>query len=371
MCKQGGRNCGKYESYEKFKGGGVETLSLLNKEVWIWGVGETASRYQKSFVNLRKNGVNIQGYCDNNSEWWGKRYNGLLVISPEELIKKKDIVVLICSLQKTVIQEVGTQLTSMQKEWYAYDKAVYMLYRRELLQCYELLKDDLSKKTYQTMILERIQGGDKTGRPFNADDILCGNYCLEIAAFDKIDKDEIYIDCGAYVGDTIEKYLFKKFGVCKQIIGFEPDEISFCALRERRSRLLKEWGMKDDKIQIYQMAVGAEKGNVKFASTELDGRTGGMIGNEGKTVQMIALDDFMMERYSQIKIDTIGSELDILRGAQKSIKKWKPNIVVAMAYRAEDVFEIPLFLYDLVPEYKFAVRHHRNCMEMMLYAWTE
>lgn len=356
---------------EKYGGGGGETLSLINREVWIWGVGETARRYQKSIASLAKQGVNIQGYCDNNSEWWGKEYNGLLVISPEELREKSNIVVLICSLQKKVIQDVGSQLTCMQKEWYVYDKAVYLLHRKELAQSYELLTDELSKKTYHTMILERMRGGDKTGRPFNADDLLCGNYCLEMAAFDKIDKDEIYIDCGAYVGDTIERYLFKKFGVCKRIIGFEPDETSFCALNERRSRLLKEWGMKDDKIQIYQMAVGAEKGNVKFVSTELDGRTGGIIGNEGKTVQMIALDDFIVEQYSQIKIDAIGSELDILMGAQKSIKRWKPNIVVAMAYRAEDVFEIPLFLHELVPEYRFAVQHHRNCMEMMLYAWTE
>lgn len=362
----GGRN--EDDEYRHNPRGGGQ---LIHKEVWIWGVGETADRYQNSIFKLIKEGVKIGGYCDNNSEWWGCKYNTLPVISPEELKKKNDIIVMICSLQKKVLQEVGSQLTNMQKEWYVYDEVIYTLHKKEMERCYELLTDEFSKKVYQTMVLARIQGGDKTARPFNADNVFSRNYCFDIAAFERIDRDEVYVDCGAYVGDSIERYLFKKFGVVKKIIGFEPDENNFLALSERRKRLLNEWGMKEDRIQIYQMAVGERTGIVKFASTELDGRSGGKIGNEGKNVQMISLDNFITEPYSQIKIDTIGSEMAILNGAKNGVRKWKPNIVVSMTYQPEDLYEIPLFLHELVPEYKFAVRHHRNAMEMMLYAWIE
>lgn len=345
---------------------------IQNKNIWIWGLGETTSRYQENLSRLANEGLQIQGYCDNNSSLWGSSYNGLPVISPEELNAKDNIVVLICSWQKKVIQEVGAQLTDMKKEWHTLDKIIFNWHQEKIKQCYSLLIDEFSKETFSTMLIARCLGGDKTASSVETEKFLSSNMYLAIPAFTKIDKNEIYIDCGAYVGDTIEQYLFKKFGTTKRIIAFEPNKENFSALSKRRRRLLEEWNMKEESISIHPYAVGDKNEMISFSSEEQNNASGSRIDNTGtEKVKMVSLDTFLEEPYSQIKIDVMGSEYAVLLGAQNGIRKWKPNIAVNLSYGCVDVYEIPLLLHKFVPEYKFAVRHHRNNMCMTLYAWVD
>lgn len=271
-----------------------------------------------------------------------------------------------------MIQEVGAQLTDMKKEWYTLDKAIFKCHQEKINQCYNLLADDFSREVYSAMIISRILGGDKTARHVETEKFLSDNLYFDIPAFARIDKNETYVDCGAYVGDTIEQYLFKKCGTTNRIIAFEPDMRNFSALCKRRNRLLEEWGMKEEDISVYPYAVGDRNGMISFSSKEQNDSSGSRIDNEGsEKVKMVSLDSFLDEPYSQIKIDVMGSEHAVLHGAENGIRKWKPNIAVDLSYGCIDVYEIPLLLHEFVPEYKFAVRHHRNNMCMTLYAWIE
>ena len=63
------------------------------------------------------------------------------------------------------------------------------------------------------------------------------------------------MDCGAYVGDTIERYIWKRDGVFKKIIGFEPDKKNFLAMWNRVKRLNLEWGLDDNALEIYEKGV--------------------------------------------------------------------------------------------------------------------
>jgi hypothetical protein len=54
-----------------------------------------------------------------------------------------------------------------------------------------------------------------------------------------------------------------------------------------------------------------------------------MVDVKGKgEVEMHTLDSFSFENVDLIKIDTEGFEVFVLRGAEQTIKQWKPVIVV-------------------------------------------
>lgn len=48
---------------------------------------------------------------------------------------------------------------------------------------------------------------------------------------------EIFVDCGAYVGDTMEQYLGIKEGVFNEIYAFKPYPGNVIALSKRAERL--------------------------------------------------------------------------------------------------------------------------------------
>jgi hypothetical protein len=71
-----------------------------------------------------------------------------------------------------------------------------------------------------------------------------------------------------------------------------------------------------------------------------------------------------------IKMDIEGSELEALKGAKNTIKNQKPRLAISVYHKPEDIFEIPLYLKELVPAYKFYLRHDClvNLTETVLYA---
>ena len=87
-------------------------------------------------------------------------------------------------------------------------------------------------------------------------------------------------------------------------------------------------------------------------------------------VKGVTLDEIIKdEKVTYIKLDVEGSELKALEGAKNTIKKNKPRLAICIYHKLEDILELPLYILDLVPEYKFYIRHYCSCMwETVLYA---
>ena len=81
------------------------------------------------------------------------------------------------------------------------------------------------------------------------------------------------------------------------------------------------------------------------------------------------MDNCILDEVTYIKLDIEGAELEALKGAKKIIQKYKPRLAVCIYHKKEDLIEIPQYLKELVPEYKFYVRHYSNTTwETVLYA---
>lgn len=57
-------------------------------------------------------------------------------------------------------------------------------------------------------------------------------------------------------------------------------------------------------------------------------------------------------------MDIEGAEINALKGAEKTIKGYKPKLAICVYHKKEDIWEIPKLILSYVPEYKLYLRHY-------------
>ena len=166
-------------------------------------------------------------------------------------------------------------------------------------------------------------------------------------------SDELrFIDCGAFTGDTIE-ILSKKVNKKTTVIAFEPDPNNFKILQKN----IKNYSNID--IIAIPMGVYSETKIMKFLSNN---RTSSRITEKGDIfVPVTSLDETIYNfKPNYIKMDIEGSEKEAIIGAKNIIKDFTPNLAIAIYHRPEDLWEIPLLIYKLNPNYDFYIRAHAH-----------
>ena len=66
------------------------------------------------------------------------------------------------------------------------------------------------------------------------------------------------------------------------------------------------------------------------------------------------IDEGMTEKEIAAHIDYFMA----LKGSEKTIKLYKPRLIVSLYHRTEDLIKLPLLIKELNPEYRFYLRHH-------------
>jgi len=173
-------------------------------------------------------------------------------------------------------------------------------------------------------------------------------------------QDEVFVDCGAYTGDSIESYQ-THVGQYRKIYALEPDVENCKKIQE----YIEKQKLKN--IQLINAAVGKENRTVSF---DQQGTAGSSVKGEGNnSVQLVCLDDVIAEPVTFVKMDVEGFELDALMGAKGLIETYKPKLAICVYHKCEDPVSIVEYLTQLVPEYRFYMRHYTYSQhETVLYA---
>lgn len=92
----------------------------------------------------------------------------------------------------------------------------------------------------------------------------------------------------------------------------------------------------------------------------VDNQHGSMLSEQGGSseIEVTSLDDTITGKVSFIKMDIKGSEIPALRGGERVIRENKPKLAVCVYHLEEDLWEIPLLIKQLAPEYKIYMRQH-------------
>jgi predicted transposase YdaD len=73
---------------------------------------------------------------------------------------------------------------------------------------------------------------------------------------------------------------------------------------------------------------------------------------ETTTIDKICID----KPVTIIKMDIEGAETEALKGAEETIKQYQPQLVISVYHKKQDLYEIPLLIHSICPEYQFYLR---------------
>lgn len=341
--------------------------NIRGMNIWIWGAGNTAQLYQEGLNRLSQEGFCFEGYIDRAFSEKGEELNGKRIISPDEVKELKNICVLICSSNPEVAEEIGVWLNKNQIKWHLIDEVVLKWHYKEVLRVYDLLCDRKSKDVYADIIIWRV-----TGKILNMEFEPNSQY-FALEPFRHKNPKEIFIDCGAYIGDTIEKYLENKEGCFKKIIAFEPDEVNFNKLSKQVENMKRMWNVRGDAIELHCCGVGEKTEELGFERYDRNCGVGSKFlpsVSDGMTCKVISLDEYLSEPYSFLKADVESYEYQMLLGAEKGIRRFKPLLAICIYHNAVDMYSIPLLVKKMVPEYNLVIKQHLDDLsETVLYAW--
>ena len=178
----------------------------------------------------------------------------------------------------------------------------------------------------------------------------------------EVKNDAVVFDIGAFKGDTA--YFFsKKCSNKARIYAFEPDENNYKILLKIK-----------DKYKLNNVIAS----NILFSNSETEINFLSMdLNRPAVKMKSTTIDKFVeennIEKIDYIKMDVEGAEKNILEGAIKTIKKFKPSLAIAIYHGGklfmEDFYNIPIFIKNVINEdYEYYIRtFHPAGLETILF----
>lgn len=163
-------------------------------------------------------------------------------------------------------------------------------------------------------------------------------------------REEVFVDLGAYVGDTVASYLVNYGAYCyKKIYCYEITHETFRILRQNLSQF--------ERIDMRLKGV-ADKAGVMRLSASAGDVSANSLGIEGaREVEVTTLDADIAEPVTLIKADIEGYEQKALAGAVNHIKNDHPKLLISVYHNNEDLWKIPRMIDEISSDYRFYLRY--------------
>lgn len=336
-------------SWEKIKESGLPVV--------VYGMGNGADKVIDEFIRLD---IPVKGVTASDDFVRGQIFRGYKVTKLSEFDGEFIIAVAFASC----IPDVMNHIFSLQNKY------------RVIVPCVPVFGDDIFNREFVE------KNADKLTAAYNlfeekSKQIFAG--CVDFIFGGELDrlreitsnKDEVfenilcfgenesYLDLGAYKGDTVEEFLAYCNGKYDSITAVEPDRRTFkklCAYLENVSGSV-----------AYQKAIYSENKTLNFSNAA--GRQS-TISEKGEEIETVTVDELCNNKQiSYIKMDVEGAEYEAIEGAKETLKNKKPKLNIALYHKNCDIFELPLKIAQINPEYKFYLRRHPYipCWDMNLY----
>jgi FkbM family methyltransferase len=355
----------------------TQLFEKLDQRVVLFGAGNFG---RKCLSKLRSLGIEPLAFIDNNPAVWGNNIEGIDIVSPETAAENygQDALFIITifsrendlNIVRQQLKEIGCAhvICCVSLLWCYSEKFLpyysidlpHKIYEQadDVMAAFHLLSDDASKAEYLKQIKWRISPEEFDSLSPSQEMQYFPSWLLPIL------KNEFFVDCGAFDGDTIKTFI-KLNGDCfEKFICFEPDPTNIKNLEIYVSSLDIQ---SQQKIVIYPNATGQRREKLLFMS---DGSEGSAISSKGNLeVDSISLDEILEnEAPTFIKMDIEGAEIDAIIGATKTIKNYSPILAISVYHLQDHLWRALLLINSICTDYSFyLVPHGFNGMDTILY----
>lgn len=184
----------------------------------------------------------------------------------------------------------------------------------------------------------------------------------------KLQENEVFVDAGVMDLGTSLRFI----GRCKKeniqnfkIHAFEPEKAAYQKCIDMQKK------MPEVNLHLHRVGLWSEDTMLHFSEEE-NGASKITGAETGTFIHVVPLDRCVSDKVTFIKMDIEGAELEALKGSREIIHKHRPRLAVCIYHKKEDLVDIPMYIKELVPEYKLYVRHYSNrATETVLYAVCE
>lgn len=337
-----------------------EIISRINQEqcVYIYGAGVYGTETKK-FIEQNCNSTTSIIFVDDTPSKIGSVIEGIPVISGAEYIDNyNESMVLVCCDERShdvicnklransipedriVIPQIAFLDPDRDEEFIAKNS-------RLLEELHNMLADEQSKKVLSNVIDYRLS--HKVGLLKEIATPLSKRYFDESVLCGKGKGN--YIDCGSFIGDSLDGYIAYAGERFTSAICCEASEDN----AQKITRHIEKQNYEN--VAVINSAIWKYNGKVNFNPA---GEKSGYVSNEGcvsleaKTVDAIC----EKTKIDFLKIEIDGSEYEGILGAVNTVTRDKPVVAISVYHNIEDILRIPFLLKGLNCDYDLYLRFY-------------
>jgi FkbM family methyltransferase len=345
-----------------------EAVGTRGRSLVLFGAGGLG---HKTLAGLRQVGIRPLAFADNNPALWGKSVEGLPVFSlPDAGREFGDSAAFVCTIwcgegtdtmefRTNQLRKAGCSVVvpfgllfwkypEVFVPHYAFDMP-HKVHEAadEIRQACRIWADDASRYEFFAQIRWRLQlDFDGLPRPvkhetYFPDDLV------------RLKSNEVFVDCGAFDGDTVRAFVRRQGESFASVDAFEPDPANFKKLEDCVSR----WppGIRA-KVRVHPCAVGSRTETVRFNA---QANEASFVGAGALEVRCVDLDHYLAESApTYIKMDIEGFEPEAINGASAIIRQHVPVMAICVYHKQDHVWRLPLLIRSFSPDYRLFLRPH-------------
>lgn len=339
------------------------------KSIVLFGTGTLG---RKTLCVLRDEGIEPYAFCDNNPALRGKKIEGIPVFGPEKAaaLLGGQAVFIVTIWNDSIghpLEMIKSQLDSLGKVNVVSFLPLYWKYHtrflpyfcldlphkvlrfgKEIMEAAGYLEDGESRENYLANVRFRLGlEMDFQSLPSSSDQHFNFDFILK-------NPEEVFVDAGAFTGDTLRGLLSRPDCHFKKIMALEPDPENHAELDRYVNSLHDELRQK---VKTYQVAALDKNAVIHF---DASGTDQAQISESGTyPVQARRLDElFGKLEPTFIKMDIEGAEPEAVEGCSGLMKKNPPVLAISVYHKFNHLWTILLAIKKLQPDYHYFIRAH-------------
>jgi len=341
----------------------LQYLQELQKPVILYGASDCGKAY---YDILTKKGIEIECFCDDDRIKQQKLFCGKKVMDSRYLCGGDEPIIIsswgplkILRKLRTMDEKIAQRCIILDLYLWEDGLDYYTYYKSnedKINQAYQLLYDEKSKKVFSNLLQYKINREPSLIQEIQ-DDVRLQYFDSDIMTFT---NKEIFLDLGAYNGDTALSFISNVDEQYKKIIALEPDHDNYMMLL-RNTKMFSD-------IECHCLGIDSASRKIHFRA---DSTWTSRVAQDGiDEIQTTSVDELLKdERVSFIKADIEGMETAMLIGAENTIRRDVPKLAIAAYHRKEDIFNLICMLHEYSDKYIFYLRHYTELpIDTVLYA---